>query len=179
MTWNIDTSHSEVTFAVRHMMISTVRGKFNTFGGTIDFNESDPTLSTIAVSIDVASVDTRDEKRDGHLKSGDFFDAEKYPALTFTSTKVEKLSDTRARVTGDLTIKDVTRSVVLDVDYAGQARSPWGTTSAGFSASTKINRKDFGLTWNVALETGGVLVGDDVSIAIEAELVKQPDAQAA
>lgn len=179
MTWNIDTSHSEVTFAVRHMMISTVRGKFNTFGGTIDFNESDPTLSTIAVSIDVASVDTRDEKRDGHLKSGDFFDAEKYPTLTFTSTKVEKLSDKRARVTGDLTIKDVTRSVVLDVDYAGQARSPWGTTSAGFSASTKINRKDFGLTWNVALETGGVLVGDDVSIAIEAELVKQPDAQAA
>ena len=172
MTWNIDTSHSEVTFAVRHMMISTVRGKFNTFGGTIDFNESDPTLSTIAVSIDVASVDTRDEKRDGHLKSGDFFDAEKYPTLTFTSTKVEKLSDKRARVTGDLTIKDVTRSVVLDVDYAGQARSPWGTTSAGFSASTKINRKDFGLTWNAALETGGVLVSEKATLEFEISAIK-------
>ena len=179
MTWNLDTSHSEVTFAVRHMMISTVRGKFNKFSGTIDFNEADPAKSTVDVSIDAASVDTRDEKRDGHLKSGDFFDVEKFPALTFKSTRVEKVSDNSGRVYGDLTIRDVTRPVVLDVEYAGQARSPWGTTSAGFSATTKINRKDFGLTWNVALETGGVLVGEDISIAIEAELVKQPDAQAA
>ena len=179
MTWNLDTSHSEVTFAVRHMMISTVRGKFNKFSGTIDFNEADPAKSTVDVSIDAASIDTRDEKRDGHLKSGDFFDVEKFPALTFKSTRVEKVSDNSGRVYGDLTIRDVTRPVVLDVEYAGQARSPWGTTSAGFSATTKINRKDFGLTWNVALETGGVLVGEDISIAIEAELVKQPDAQAA
>lgn len=179
MTWNLDTSHSEVTFAVRHMMISTVRGKFNKFSGTIDFNEADPAKSTVDVSIETASIDTRDEKRDGHLKSGDFFDVEKFPALTFKSTRVEKVSDNSGRVYGDLTIRDVTRPVVLDVEYAGQARSPWGTTSAGFSATTKINRKDFGLTWNVALETGGVLVGEDISIAIEAELVKQPDAQAA
>ncbi len=179
MTWNLDTSHSEVTFAVRHMMISTVRGKFNKFSGTIDFNEADPAKSTVDVSIDAASIDTRDEKRDGHLKSGDFFDVEKFPALSFKSTRVEKVSDNSGRVYGDLTIRDVTRPVVLDVEYAGQARSPWGTTSAGFSATTKINRKDFGLTWNVALETGGVLVGEDISIAIEAELVKQPDAQAA
>ncbi len=179
MTWNLDTSHSEVTFAVRHMMISTVRGEFNKFSGTIDFNEADPAKSTVDVSIDAASIDTRDEKRDGHLKSGDFFDAEKFPALTFKSTRVEKVSDNAGRVYGDLTIRDVTRPVVLDVEYAGQARSPWGTTSAGFSATTRINRKDFGLTWNVALETGGVLVGEDISIAIEAELVKQPDAQAA
>lgn len=179
MTWNLDTSHSEVTFAVRHMMISTVRGKFNKFSGTIDFNEADPAKSTVDASIETASIDTRDEKRDGHLKSGDFFDVEKFPALTFKSTRVEKVSDNSGRVYGDLTIRDVTRPVVLDVEYAGQARSPWGTTSAGFSATTKINRKDFGLTWNVALETGGVLVGEDISIAIEAELVKQPDAQAA
>ena len=179
MTWNLDLSHSEVNFAVKHMMISTVRGKFNKFSGTIDFNEADPTHSSIDVSIDVASIDTRDEKRDGHLKSGDFFDVEKFPAITFKSTKVEKVSDSTAKVTGDLTIRGVSRPVVLDVTYAGQAKSPWGTTSAGFSASTKISRKDWGLTWNVALETGGVLVGEDISIAIEAELVKQPDAQAA
>ncbi len=179
MTWNLDLSHSEINFAVKHMMISTVRGKFNKFSGTIDFNEADPASSSIDVSIDVASIDTKDEKRDGHLKSGDFFDVEKFPAITFKSTKVEKLSANSAKVTGDLTIRGVSRPVVLDVDYAGQAKSPWGTTSAGFSASTKVNRKDWGLTWNVALETGGVLVGDDISIAIEAELVKQPDAQAA
>lgn len=179
MTWNLDLSHSEVNFAVKHMMISTVRGKFNKFSGTIDFNEADPTHSSIDVSIDVASIDTRDEKRDGHLKSGDFFDVEKFPAITFKSTQVEKVSDSTAKVTGDLTIRGVSRPVVLDVTYAGQAKSPWGTTSAGFSASTKISRKDWGLTWNVALETGGVLVGEDISIAIEAELVKQPDAQAA
>ncbi len=179
MTWNLDLSHSEVNFAVKHMMISTVRGKFNKFSGTIDFNEADPTHSSIDVSIDVASIDTRDEKRDGHLKSGDFFDVEKFPAITFKSTKVEKVSDSTAKVTGDLTIRGVSRPVVLDVTYAGQAKSPWGTTSAGFSASTKISRKDWGLTWNVALETGGVLVGEDISISIEAELVKQPDAQAA
>jgi len=179
MTWNLDLSHSEVNFAVKHMMISTVRGKFNKFSGTIDFNEADPTHSSIDVSIDVVSIDTRDEKRDGHLKSGDFFDVEKFPAITFKSTKVEKVSDSTAKVTGDLTIRGVSRPVVLDVTYAGQAKSPWGTTSAGFSASTKISRKDWGLTWNVALETGGVLVGEDISIAIEAELVKQPDAQAA
>ncbi len=179
MTWNLDLSHSEVNFAVKHMMISTVRGKFNSFSGTIDFNEADPARSSIDVSIDVASIDTRDEKRDGHLKSGDFFDVEKFPTASFKSTKVEKTSDSTAKVTGDLTLRGVSRPVVLDVTYAGQAKSPWGTTSAGFSASTKISRKDWGLTWNVALETGGVLVGEDISIAIEAELVKQPDAQAA
>ena len=179
MTWNLDLSHSEINFAVKHMMISTVRGKFNKFSGTIDFNEADPASSSIDVSIDVASIDTKDEKRDGHLKSGDFFDVEKFPAITFKSTKVEKLSANTAKVTGDLTIRGVSRPVVLDVEYAGQAKSPWGTTSAGFSASTKVNRKEWGLTWNVALETGGVLVGDDISISIEAELVKQPDAQAA
>ncbi|HRE28752.1 MAG TPA: YceI family protein [Anaerolineales bacterium] len=179
MTWNLDLSHSEVTFAVKHMMISTVRGKFNTFSGTIDFNEADPASSAIDVSIDVASVDTRDEKRDGHLKSGDFFDVAQFPAMTFKSTKVEKLSETTAKVTGDLTIRGVSRPVVLDVTYAGQAKSPWGTVSAGFSATTRVNRKDWGLTWNVALETGGVLVGEDVTIAIEAELVKQPETQSA
>lgn len=173
MAWTIDNSHSEVGFNVRHMMISTVRGSFHKFSGAVDFNEADPVASTVDVAIDVTSVDTRDEKRDGHLKSPDFFDAEKFPSMTFKSTKVEKTSDTTGKLHGELTIKDVTKPVTLDVEYLGQAKSPWGTTSAGFAAKTSIDRKDFGLNWNVALETGGILVGDKVNIAIELEVVKQ------
>jgi polyisoprenoid-binding protein YceI len=173
MAWVIDNGHSAVGFSVRHMMLSNARGNFNKFSGTVDFNEADPASSSVDVSVDVASVDTKDEKRDGHLKSPDFFDTEKYPALTFKSVKVEKTSDTTAKLHGNLTIKDVTKPVVLDVEYHGQAKSPWGTTSAGFSASTKVNREDFGLVWNAPLETGGVLVGKDVKIEIEIEIVKQ------
>ncbi len=179
MAWSLDMSHSEITFAVKHMMISTVRGKFNTFSGTVDFNESDPTLSTVDVSVDLASVDTRDAKRDGHLTSPDFFDVANYPTMTFKSTSVKKISDTQAKLTGDLTIRGVTKPVTLDVTYNGQAKSPWGMTSAGFSATGKLNRKDFGLEWNMALETGGVLVGEEVSIVIEAEIVKVAEAAAA
>jgi polyisoprenoid-binding protein YceI len=179
MAWSLDMSHSEITFAVKHMMISTVRGKFNTFSGTIDFNEQDPALSTVDVSVDLASVDTRDEKRDGHLKSPDFFDVANHPTMSFKSTSVQKISDNQAKVTGDLTIRGVTQPLTLDVTYNGQAKSPWGMTSAGFSATGKLNRKAFGLEWNVALETGGVLVGEDVSIAIEAEIVNVAEAAAA
>ena len=173
MSWQIDPTHSHAQFTVRHMMISKVRGSFEKFSGTVDFDESEPTNSKVDVTIEVDSINTREEQRDGHLKSPDFFDAATYPAIAFKSTKSEKTSDNRGKLHGDLTIKDVTRPVTLDVEYAGQAKSPWGTTSAGFTGSTKINRKDWGLTWNQALETGGVLVGEDVQIDIEIELVKQ------
>lgn len=179
MAWVIDASHSQITFSVRHMMISNARGRFESFSGAVDFNEQDPAKSTVNVQIDAASVNTKDEKRDGHLKSADFFDVEKYPHLTFVSKQAQKTSDTTGRILGDLTLHGVTKEVALEVEYNGQSKSPWGTISAGFTATAKVNRKDFGLNWNVALETGGLLVGDDVKIEIELEIVKQPEAQAA
>ena len=172
MAWQIDTSHSSVDFSIRHMMISTVRGTFERFSGTVEADEANPTAALVDVQIEVASINTRDEKRDAHLRSPDFFDVDTYPTIRFKSKRVERTNDDTGKLIGDLTIKDVTREVVLDVEYAGQSRSPWGTTSAGFSATTKINRKDWGLNWNVALETGGVLVADEVKIHIEVELVK-------
>ena len=177
MSWKIDPSHTRAGFSVRHMMIANVHGQFETVTGTVDFNEADPAHSAVDVQIDVASLNTRDEKRDAHLRSADFFDVEKYPSLTFTSKRVEKLGENHGRIIGDLTIKGITKEVALDVEYIGQAKSPWGTTSAGFTARAKVNRKDWGLNWNVALETGGVLVGDTVNIDIEAEIVKVPEAQ--
>lgn len=173
MTWIIDASHSTVTFSVRHMMISKVRGRFSRFDGTVNFDEQNPANSSVHVTIDATSIDTRDERRDGHLMSPDFLDVANYPAITFISKRVEAIDDSHGRIIGDLTIRGVTREVALEVEYNGQSKSPWGTLSAGFSASTKINRKDWGLTWNVALETGGVLVGDEVTIEIEIEIVKQ------
>lgn len=178
MAWQIDSSHSHIQFTVRHMMISRVRGSFESFSGTVNLNEETPSESTVAVSIDAGSIRTRDEQRDGHLKSPDFLDVENFPALTFASTKVERTGTKSAKLYGDLTIRDITRPVVLDVEYVGQAKSPWGTVSAGFNASTKINRKEWNLTWNQALETGGVLVGEEIAIDIELELVKQPEAVA-
>ncbi len=173
MAWIIDNSHSEIQFSAKHLMISTVRGRFNTYTGTVEADEQNPTGATVDVQIDASSLVTGDEKRDGHLRSPDFLDVEKYPHITFKSTMVERTDETNGKLYGDLTIRDVTRPVVLDIEYAGQAKTPWGTTSAGFSAQTKINRKDFGLNWNVALETGGWLVGDQITISIELELVKQ------
>jgi polyisoprenoid-binding protein YceI len=175
MSWQIDPNHSHIQFSVRHMMISTVRGRFERFTGTIEGDEQDPTRSHVEVQIEAASVDTRSPQRDADLRSANFLDADAYPYLTFTSTRIEQIDGSHGRIIGDLTIRGVTREVVLDVEYAGQAKSPWGTTSAGFSATTKINRKDWGLAWNVALETGGVMVGDEVKIDIELELVKQAD----
>ena len=176
MSWMIDSAHTEANFTVRHMMISNVRGQFQKVNGTVAFDEANPANTKVDVQIEVASVNTRDEKRDGHLKSPDFFDAEKYPYMTFNSKRVEVKNASHARLIGDLTIRDVTKEVALDVEYNGSARSPWGTTNAGFSAKTTIKRKDWGLNWNVALETGGWLVGDDVQIAIELEIVQQPEA---
>jgi polyisoprenoid-binding protein YceI len=178
-SWIIDNSHSSVQFSVRHLTISKVRGRFHNFSGTVNFDEATPANSSVDVKIEAASIDTRDEKRDGHLQSPDFLDVANYPYLTFVSKRVEVLGDAHAKIYGDLSIRGVTNEVVLNVEYSGQAKAPWGTTSAGFSGSTKINRKDWGLSWNAPLETGGVLVGEEVTIEIELEIIKQVEEPAA
>ena len=178
MKWQIDPAHSAIHFSVRHMMISTVRGTFESFRGEVDFDEENPTNTTVYVEIDAESIDTHNEQRDNDLRSPNFLNAAEYPLLIFRSKHVEQTGENRGRLVGDLTIRGVTREVVLDVEYAGQAKSPWGTVSAGFSASTKINRKDWGLTWNQTLETGGVLVGDEITVDIELEIVKQAEREA-
>lgn len=175
MAWHIDPAHSEILFSVRHMMISTVRGKFSSFSGTVDADDQNPVAAQVKVEIQAASIDTGNEQRDTHLRSPDFLNAEQYPTITFASTNIEQVDKQHGRLHGDLTIRDVTKPVVLDVEYAGMAKSPWGTTSAGFSAETKINRKDWDLNWNVALETGGWLVSDEIKVSIEIELVRQEE----
>jgi polyisoprenoid-binding protein YceI len=179
MSWKIDPSHSEITFSVRHMMITNVRGRFEEFDGSVEFDEQNPEHTTVEVQIAANSINTRDPKRDAHLKSPDFFNAERSPYLTFKSQKVEPIDKTHGRLVGDLTIRDLTRPVTLEVVYNGQSKAPWGATSAGFSANTTLNRKDWGLTWNVGLETGGWLVGDEININVELELIKQPEAELA
>lgn len=179
MNWQIDTAHSHIEFSVRHMMISKVRGHFERFEGTVDLDEANPANTTVDVRIDAASINTRQAQRDNHLRSADFFDVENHPYITFTSKSVEVVGDQAARLTGDLTIRGVTNEVVLDVVYTGQARSPWGNVSYGFNGSTAINRKDWNLTWNQGLETGGVLVGDEIEINIELELIKVAEQAAA
>lgn len=178
MSWQIDQAHSEVNFAVRHMMISTVRGQFEKFSGIIEFDPETPENTTIDVTIESASINTKETQRDGHLRSPDFLNVTEFPNLTFKSTDVKIISDNQAQLTGDLTIRNITQSVILDVEYAGMAKSPWGTTSAGFSAKATINREDWGLTWNQALETGGWLVGKEIDISIEVELVQQEISEA-
>ena len=177
MNFQLDTAHTQIQFAVRHMMISKVRGEFGKFSGAVNLNVDKPELTTVEAEVDLASINTRDAQRDGHLRSADFFDVEKYPTMTFKSTKVQVLDSKHAKLTGDLTIRDVTRPLTLDVEYVGSAKSPWGATSYGFAAKAKINREDWGLVWNVALETGGWLVGKDVEIEIEAEVVQVAEAQ--
>jgi polyisoprenoid-binding protein YceI len=177
MSWNIDAAHSEINFTVRHMMISNVRGRFEKFSGTVEFNEQNPEQSSVDVEIEAASVNTRDPQRDTHLRSPDFFNAEAYPYLHFKSKQIKVSDSNRGLVYGDLTIRNITKEVVLDVEYSGEAKSPWGSISAGFSASTKINRKDWDLVWNVALETGGMLVGDEIKISVEIEIIKQAEAE--
>ncbi len=171
--WQIDASHSAAEFAVKHLMISTVKGHFADVSGAVTVDENTPGTAKVDVSIGVASIDTRDEKRDAHLKSADFFDVERFPKILFRGKRVEGPLDGEFELIGDLTIRDVTREVTLKVESSGRVTDPWGGERAGYAATTKINRKDFGLTWNVGLEAGGVLVGDDVKIAIEVELVKQ------
>jgi polyisoprenoid-binding protein YceI len=172
-TWAIDAGHSYAEFGVKHLMVSTTKGRFSDIAGEITLDESDVSNSSVDVTINVASIDTHDEKRDGHLRSADFFDADNFPVITFKSTKVEANGKDRLNVTGDLTIRGVTKSIVLDTEFNGRGKSPWGAEVIAYAAETSISRKEFGLEWNVALETGGVLVGDKVKIAIEAEAVKQ------
>lgn len=175
-TYSIDATHSNVEFGVRHMMISTVKGRFGDVQGTVVIPmQGQP---TVEATIKTSSIDTRAEQRDGHLRSADFFDVEKYPEMRFTSTRVERTGE-GFRLIGDLTIKDVTRPVTLTVVEEGAGVDPWGNQKAAFSASGRINRGDFGLNWNAALETGGVLVSDEVKLFIDAQLVKQAAAQAA
>lgn len=173
MSWNLDNSHSRIGFAVKHMMVSTVRGEFKSYTGSLQLDESDFTRSVISGEIEVASIDTRDENRDGHLKSGDFFDVENHPKMTFKSTRIEAKGGNEYVVYGDLTIRGVTREIEVETEYSGQHQNPWGATVTGFSGTATINRKDFGLGWNVALETGGILVGEKVKLEIEVELSKQ------
>lgn len=172
-TWNIDPVHSVAEFKVKHMMISNVKGQFAKVAGSLTLNESNLANSRVEVSIDASSIETRDAQRDAHLKSPDFFDVAKFPTLSFKSTSVRVVRDGELAVEGDLTIRDVTRKVVFDVEGpTPPAKDPWGNTRVAVSASTKINRKDFGLTWNAALETGGILVGDEVTINLEVQFVK-------
>ena len=177
--WNIDLNHSGVNFSIRHMVISKVRGRFTKFAGVLNLDEEDITRSVVEATIDASSIDTGVEQRDAHLRSADFFDAEKYPELRFRSTRIEKLGDDSYRVVGKLTIRDVTREVALDVEGGERAKDPWGNERTGFVAKATLDRKDFGLKWNQALETGGVLVGDRVDIELDVQGVKAAAVQAA
>ena len=168
--WNIDASHSSVAFVARHLVVSKVRGRFDAFSGAITV-AADPLQSTVEATIDVASINTSDANRDGHLKSPDFFDAEQFPTITFTTTSVRPDGDDYV-LTGDLTIKGVSKPVELELEFNGVEKDPWGGTRAGFSAETEINRKDWGLEWNVILETGGALVGEKIKIQLEIEAVQ-------
>ena len=179
-SWQIDPAHSHVEFAVRHLMISSVKGAFGDVQGTVSVDESDPRIILVDVTIQVASIDTRQEQRDAHLRSADFFDAVRFPTITFRSRMVAgSYLDGVFRLVGDLTIRDVTREVILDVAAEGHLTDPWGAERAGFSARGKIDRTDFGLTWNQALETGGVLVSNEVKISVEVELIRQAQQAAA
>ena len=169
--YTIDTAHSEVSFTVRHMMFAKVRGAFNKWTAKLSYDGSNPSKSSVEVDVDVASIDTRDDKRDGHLRSDDFFSAEKYPKMTFKSRSVEKAGN-GYKVAGDLTIRDVTRPVVLDVEATGGGKDPWGNQRLGFTARGSLNRSDWGLKWNQALETGGVLVSDKVDLEVEIQAIE-------
>ncbi|HEV3332826.1 MAG TPA: YceI family protein [Bryobacteraceae bacterium] len=171
--WNIDPVHSVAEFKVKHMMISNVKGQFTSVSGAMLLNEADLAQSRVDASVETASITTRDAQRDAHLKSADFFDVEKFPTLSFKSTRVARTGSGELAVTGDLEIHGVTREVVFTVEGpTPPAKDPWGNTRVGLSATTKINRKDYGLTWNAALETGGILVGDDVTITLDVQFVR-------
>jgi len=172
-TWNLDPAHSAAEFKVKHMMISNVKGHFTKLSGSLTLDESNLANSRVEATIDAGSIDTRDAQRDAHLKSADFFHVEKFPTLTFSSTGVRIIRDGELAVEGNLTIRGVTRKVVFTVEGpTPPTKDPWGNTRVAVSATTKINRKDFGLAWNAALETGGILVGDEVAITLDAEFVK-------
>jgi polyisoprenoid-binding protein YceI len=170
-TWTIDGSHSSAEFLVRHLVVSKVKGRFASFSGTIEIDGNDPLASSVTASLDAASIHTNDEKRDEHLRGADFFDVESFPTITFVSRKVTAAGGDDYRVEGDLTIRGVTKPVVLDLEFNGSSADPWGGTRAGFSATTEINRRDFGLEWNMVVDSGAALVGEKVKIALEVEAV--------
>jgi len=171
LRYDIDSSHSSATFKVRHLMVSNVRGELGQITGQVVLDEADPTRSSVEATIDATAINTRDEKRDAHLRSPDFFDVQKYPTITFRSKRVEPGKGGHLLVTGDLTIRGITRESTLDVEpLSPEIRDPWGNEKRGVSATTRINRKDFEVSWNAALDGGGLLVGDEVSVTIEIEL---------
>lgn len=179
-TWDVDGSHSSAGFTVRHMMVSNVNGSFNVKSGAVNLDDKDITKSTVEAVLDATTVNTGNAKRDEHLKAPDFFDTAKYPTITFKSNKVEKAGEGKLKVSGDLTMHGVTKPVVLDVTGPSQeSKDPWGNTRRGVQATTKLNRKDFGLTYNTALETGGVAVGEEVTVNLDLSLVKKQPAPAA
>jgi polyisoprenoid-binding protein YceI len=172
-TWNIDPAHSAAEFKVKHMMISNVKGQFAKVTGTLTLDESDLSRSRVEATIEASSLETRDAQRDAHLKSADFFDVEKFPTLTFQSTKISQVKDGELAIEGDLTIREVTRKVVFSAEGpTPPAKDPWGNTRVGVSATTRISRKDFGLNWNAALESGGFLVGDEVTLTLDVQFIK-------
>jgi polyisoprenoid-binding protein YceI len=177
--WNIDSAHSGINFSIRHMVVSKVRGRFGKFAGNLDLDDADLTKSTLTVTIDASSVDTGVGQRDDHLRAPEFFGVEQFPELRFHSKRIERLGKDAYRVTGDLTIRDVTGEVALDVEYGGQGKDPWGNERVAFSAKAAIDRTDFGLKWNQVLEAGGVLVGEKVQIELDIQAVKAAAAQAA
>ena len=170
--YTIDTAHSEVSFTVRHMMFAKVRGTFNAWNAKLSYDAADPLKSRVDVDVDLASIDTRDDKRDAHLRSDDFFSAERFPKMTFKSQSIEKAGKSY-KLAGNLTIRDVTRPIVLDVESNGAGKDPWGNQRVGFTARGTLNRSDWGLKWNQALETGGVLVSDKVDIEVEIQAIEQ------
>ncbi len=169
--WKLDPTHTLVEFSAKHLMITTVKGRISDLEGTIYTNEKDPKSSSVEVTLKAGSIDTRTDQRDQHLRSADFLNAEKYPEIKFRSTKIEGTRE-EFKLTGDLTIRDVTRPITLDVRFEGETKDPWGGERSGFSATAKIDRRDFGLTWNQLLETGGVAVGNEIKIVVEVEAVK-------
>jgi polyisoprenoid-binding protein YceI len=171
--WVLDPAHSLLEFSIRHMMITNVKGRFTTLEGSVFADTADLTTAEIAVTVDAASIDTREAQRDAHLKSPDFFDVEKFPQLSFKSWRLDRTGDNEYDLVGDLTIHGVTKTTTWKLTFEGEGKDPWGNQRAGFTAETKVNRKDFGLTWNAVLETGGILVGDEVKISVQAEAVKQ------
>ena len=172
MSWQFDYGHSYIGFTGRHLMVSTVRGEFEKFSGTVEFNEQDLTLSKADLQIDAASVSTHNAQRDEHFRSADFFDVEHYPSITFKSTRVILQDAHHGQLIGDLTIRNVTKEVVLDVEYGGVSQTPWNTYSAGFSLQGKVNRKDWGLNWNAVLAGGGLVASDEITLNIDLELTK-------
>lgn len=177
--WNIDTTHSSISFSVRHMVFAKVRGRFGTWTGKVGLDDGDLTRSKVEVTIDAASIDTGVVDRDNHLRSPDFLNAEQFPELTFESKNIESAGGEAYRVHGNLTIRDVTRPVVLDVTYSGRAKDPWGNQRAAFTATTSLDRREFGLAYNQILEAGGVLVGETIDIELEVQAVQAADSEAA